>query len=85
MYSPIIVFSPSGLTEDQVKQVKDALDSAYRAGYETAKEFYQFKLDTTKSTSPSTTITPPWTINNGGTYGVTYNECSSHDNCVCGA
>jgi len=40
MNSPIIVFNPSGLTDEQVKQVKQALDDAYRAGYETAKEFY---------------------------------------------
>lgn len=51
MTSPIIIFNPSGLTEDQVKQVKDALDAAYRAGYETAKEFYQFKLNT-ETTKP---------------------------------
>jgi hypothetical protein len=76
MYSPIIVFNPEGLTEDQAKRIKDALDAAYRAGYETAKEFYQFKLDTTKTTSPLTTTTPPWTIYNGQAYGVIYNDCT---------
>ena len=77
MNSPIIVFNPSGLTDEQVKQVKQALDDAYRAGYETAKEFYQFKLNTTITTNPNTGTwtTAPYTINN----------CSKHDNCVCGA
>lgn len=81
MNSPIIIFNPSGLTEDQVKQVKDALDAAYRAGYETAKEFYQLKFntETTKNPQPLTWITGP-----GRSYGVEMNNCS-HDNCVCGA
>jgi hypothetical protein len=80
MNTPIIVFNPSGLTDEQVSQVKDALDAAYRAGYETAKEFYQFKLDTSVTTTkPQTT----W-IGTPNTYGVTYNNCS-HDNCVCGS
>ena len=65
--SPIIIFNPEGLTKDQVKLIKQALDDAYRAGYETAKEFYQLKLNTTTTTSPSTSWTgtyPPYTINN---------------------
>jgi hypothetical protein len=69
MNSPIIVFNPSGLTDEQVKQVKQALDDAYRAGYETAKEFYQLKFDTTTTTSPNTGFTwsaSPYTINNCG-------------------
>lgn len=77
MNSPIIVFNPSGLTDEQVKQIKQALDDAYRAGYETAKEFYQLKFSTTTTTNPNTGITwtqPPYTINN-----------CSHDNCVCGS
>jgi len=78
MNSPIIIFNPEGLTQDQVKQVKDALDAAYRAGYETAKEFYQFKLDTTTTTSPS----PTWITGTWPQYGI--NNCS-HDNCVCGS
>jgi len=67
MNSPIIIFNPSGLSEDQVKQVKQALDDAYRAGYETAKEFYQLKFNTepTKNPQPQTWIT-------GGTL---YNNC----------
>ena len=82
MNSPIIVFNPSGLTDEQVKQVKQALDDAYRAGYETAKEFYQLKFNTepTKSPQQGTWITGP-----GLTYGVEYNNCSKHDNCICGA
>ena len=81
MNSPIIVFNPSGLTDEQVKQVKQALDDAYRAGYETAKEFYQFKLtEPTKNPQQGQWITGP-----GLTYGVEYNNCSKHDNCVCGA
>ena len=77
MNSPIIVFNPSGLTDEQVKQVKQALDDAYRAGYETAKEFYQLKFSTTTTTNPNTGFTwtqSPYTVNN-----------CSHDNCVCGA
>ena len=83
MNSPIIVFNPSGLTDEQVKQVKQALDDAYRAGYDTAKEFYQFKL-----TEPTKNPQPPlmWgTYPGQGTQGVIYNNCSKHDNCVCGA
>ena len=67
MTSPIIIFNPEGLTQDQVKQVKQALDDAYRAGYETAKEFYQLKLNTNTGTNPSTTwigTYPPYTITN---------------------
>lgn len=71
--SPIIVFNPSGLTDEQVKQVKQALDDAYRAGYETAKEFYQLKLNTAETTkNPGTT----W-IGTPNTYGVVYNDCSN--------
>ena len=81
MTSPIIIFNPSGLNEDQVKQVKQALDDAYRAGYETAKEFYQLKFNTepTKNPQPQTWITGP-----GMSYGIEMNNCS-HDGCVCGA
>lgn len=70
MNSPIIVFNPSGLTEDQVKQVKDALDAAYRAGYDTAKEFYQFKL--TPANPAPTWISAPneYYINNATSHGV---------------
>jgi 23S rRNA G2445 N2-methylase RlmL len=67
MNTPIIIFNPEGLNTDQVKLIKQALDDAYRAGYETAKEFYQLKFNTTTTTSPSTGITwtqPPYTINN---------------------
>jgi 23S rRNA G2445 N2-methylase RlmL len=67
MSSPIIVFNPSGLTDEQVKLIKQALDDAYHAGYETAKEFYQLKFNTTTTTSPNTGITwsqPPYTVNN---------------------
>jgi hypothetical protein len=79
MTSPIIIFNPTGLTDDQVKLIKQALDDAYRAGYETAKEFYQLKFDTSVTTTkPQTT----W-IGTPNPYGVTYNNCS-HDNCVCG-
>lgn len=83
MNSPIIVFNPSGLTDEQVKQVKQALDDAYRAGYETAKEFYQLKFNTIETTkNPDTGLTwatPPYQ------YGGTWTNCSQHDNCVCGA
>ena len=80
MTSPIIIFNPSGLTEDQVKQVKDALDAAYKAGYETAKEFYQLKFntETTKNTQPT------WITGPGMSYGIEMNNCA-HDGCVCGA
>lgn len=81
MNSPIIIFNPEGLTEDQTKLIKQALDDAYRAGYETAKEFYQIKFNTTTTTSPNTgTWTYP--INTYPQYGI--NNCS-HDNCVCGS
>jgi hypothetical protein len=74
MTSPIIIFNPTGLTDDQVKLIKQALDEAYRAGYETAKEFYQLKLDTAITTkNPNTGITIGWP-NNG--YSITNNECS---------
>ena len=72
MNSPIIVFNPSGLTDEQVKQVKQALDDAYRAGYETAKEFYKLKFNPAETTkNPGTT----W-IGTPNTYGVVYNDCS---------
>jgi hypothetical protein len=76
--SPIIIFNPTGLTDDQVKLIKQALDEAYRAGYETAKEFYQLKMTAPTLTHPGigqTLTVPPqqWTVNN-----------CSHDNCVCG-
>lgn len=79
MTSPIIIFNPVGLSEDQIKSVRQALEDAYEAGYETAKKQYQFKLDTTTTANPApNTITWP-----GTTYGVYQNNCS-HDNCVCG-
>ena len=59
MNSPIIIFNPEGLTNEQVKLIKQALDDAYRAGYETAKEFYQFKLDTTTTAPQTWTTTYP--------------------------
>jgi hypothetical protein len=67
MSSPIIIFNPEGLTKEQFKLVKQALDDAYRAGYETAKEFYQLKLDTLPSQNQGPTwITAPnqYEINN---------------------
>ena len=86
--SPIIIFNPEGLTQDQVKLIKQALDDAYRAGYETAKEFYQFKLNTTTTTSPPTQWTigtyPPYTINNAshgvesGTYPTANQKTCDH-------
>lgn len=85
MTSPIIIFNPVGLSEDQVKSVRQALEDAYEAGYETAKKQYQLKLDTTTNSNPApNTITWP-----GMTYGIELNNCShgnncSHDNCVCG-
>lgn len=78
MVSPIIIFDPSGLTENQVKQVRVALEHAYEAGYETARKQYQLKLDTTTTANPGpNTITWP-----GQHYGVFQNNCS-HDACVC--
>ncbi len=59
MTSPIIIFNPTGLNEDQVKQVKQALDDAYRAGYETAKEFYQFKMTIPTNPGIGQTLTIP--------------------------
>ena len=80
MTSPIIIFDPKGLNDDQISSVREALEAAYEAGYETAKKQYQLKLDTTTTINPApNTITWP-----GQHYGVTYNNCS-HDNCVCGA
>lgn len=80
MVSPIIIFNPQGLNDDQVKSVRQALEDAYNAGYETAKKQYQLKLDTTTTANPSpNTITWP-----GMTYGVQMNNCT-HDGCVCGA
>lgn len=66
MNSPIIIFNPEGLTQEQVKLIKQALDDAYRAGYETAKEFYQLKLNTLPSQNEPTWITAPnkYQINN---------------------
>lgn len=71
--SPIIIFNPEGLTNEQIKLIKQALDDAYRAGYETAKEFYQLKIsDPTNAPSqylygtiPDITTTP-YQINNCG-------------------
>jgi hypothetical protein len=66
MNSPIIIFNPSGLTDEQVKQVKQALDDAYRAGYETAKEFYQLKMTIPTNPGIGQTLTVPpqqWTVN----------------------
>lgn len=83
MNSPIIVFNPSGLTDEQVKQVKQALDDAYRAGYETAKEFYQLKMTTPTYPGIGQTLTVPpqqWIVNdctNGveqGTYASAQSE-----------
>lgn len=80
MVSPIIIFNPQGLNDDQVKSVRQALEDAYEAGYETARKQYQLKLDTTTTTNPApNTITWP-----GQTYGVQMNNCA-HDGCVCGA
>lgn len=83
VYSPIIIFNPGGLNEEQVKVIKQALDDAYRAGYETAKEFYQLKFNTIETTkNPDTGLTwstPPYK------YDGTWTNCSQHDNCVCGA
>ena len=70
MVSPIIIFNPEGLTKEQFKLVKQALDDAYRAGYETAKEVYQIKFNTSPSKDDGKTWTtapmPPNTyeINN---------------------
>jgi hypothetical protein len=64
--SPIIIFNPSGLTDDQVKLIKQALDEAYRAGYETAKEFYQLKMSVTNNNNIGSTLTVPpqqWVVN----------------------
>lgn len=77
MNSPIIVFNPSGLTDEQVKQVKQALDDAYRAGYDTAKEFYQLKMTIPTNPGFGQTLTVPpqqWVVN----------DCSN-DGCVCGS
>ena len=77
MNSPIIVFNPSGLTDEQVKQVKQALDDAYRAGYETAKEFYQLKMTIPTNPGFDSQIYVPkqqWVVN----------DCS-HDGCTCGS
>jgi len=81
MTSPIIIFNPVGLSEDQIKSVRQALEDAYEAGYETAKKQYQFKLDTTTTANPApNTITWP-----ARQYEVTYNDCA-HDGykCACG-
>jgi type II secretory pathway pseudopilin PulG len=67
MNSPIIIFNPAGLTDKQVKLIKQALDDAYRAGYETAKEFYQLKMNTPTYPNIGQTLTVPpqqWTVNN---------------------
>jgi hypothetical protein len=77
MYSPIIIFNPNGLTDYQMKIVKEALDDAYRAGYETAKEFYQLKMTIPTNPGIGQTLTVPpqqWVVNN-----------CSHDGCVCGS
>lgn len=72
MVSPIIIFNPQGLNDDQVKSVRQALEDAYNAGYETAKKQYQLKLDTTTNANPS-----PNTLQWGGQkYQVTQNDCS---------
>lgn len=66
MTSPIIIFDPSGLTENQVKQVRVALEHAYEAGYETARKQYQLKFNTepTKNPQPQTWITGETLYNN---------------------
>ena len=72
MTSPIIIFDPRGLSDDQISSVREALEAAYEAGYETAKKQYQFKLDTTTTANPApNTITWP-----GQTYGVFQNNCA---------
>lgn len=58
MTSPIIIFNPEGLTKEQVKLVKQALDDAYNAGYETAKKVYQIKFDKSPSQDQGKTWTP---------------------------
>ena len=66
MHSPIIIFNPSGLSQDQVSQIKRALDDAYRAGYETAKEFYQLKMTIPTNPNIGQTLTVPpqqWVVN----------------------
>ena len=70
MNSPIIIFNPEGLTDDQVNLIKQALDDAYRAGYETAKELYQLKIPVPSQNPPT-----HW-----GTFGndkIVYNQCSN--------
>ena len=72
MTSPIIIFNPEGLTQDQVKLIKQALDDAYRAGYETAKEFYQLKMTIPNNPGIGQTLTVPpqqWVVNDC-THGV---------------
>ena len=70
MNSPIIIFNPEGLTDDQVKLIKQALDDAYRAGYETAKEFYQLK-------TPIPNQNPPTIWGTLGNDQTTYTQCSN--------
>jgi hypothetical protein len=83
MNSPIIIFNPNGLTDYQMKIVKQALDDAYRVGYETAKEFYQLKMTIPTNPNIGQTLTVPpqqWVVNdctNGveqGTYASSHNE-----------
>ena len=80
MTSPIIIFDPKGLSDDQINSVREALEAAYEAGYETAKKHYKVKFDTTTTTNPGpNTITWP-----GQHYGIQMNNCA-HDGCVCGS
>jgi hypothetical protein len=72
MVSPIIIFDPRGLSDDQISSVREALEAAYEAGYETARKQYQLKLDTTTTANPS-----PNTLQWGGQkYQITQNDCS---------
>lgn len=78
MYSPIIVFNPTGLTDEQVKMVKAALDSAYEAGYKTAEEFYKIKInDLNTITAPSIGLQGIGYPNQDGKWGVINCSCNS--------
>lgn len=59
MTSPIIIFDPKGLSDDQISSVREALEAAYEAGYETAKKHYQLNMTIPTNPGIGQTLTVP--------------------------
>lgn len=58
MITPIIMINTEGLTGDQIKMFKQALDEAYIAGYNTAKLDTISEIGSTYGTPGEMYITP---------------------------